>query len=391
MLLRHRTQTDDPAVYVPFFEVNQGKEMYDDPTFATRYSFKECTYTHTKILTDQPQVFKYYWFNYWDGNWYGPVTYVDGEKSSEGPNGFHAQLSPGDPDYPDDISPGFIWDEIKKYGKSDLNLGVFLGELRETVQMFHKPWKFANGLRNGKVPKWVKTIPDALKFASDTYLGYRYGLRPFLSDVRAVTKLSKRLNEASSNDDSSPRTLKAYRTRSFGSSRSGMDEQSGPAHMVKWANNRTITDTKCEFVQVVNNPSPDARGLASRFADFYHLDDVASIAWELLPYSFIVDWFCPIGDSIAAATDSPANLVTVSSPWQWTRRVDRVKISNYGYSDEQYRVELQFGYTVESKSFSRSPLGSIPPKPVDIDGYQTADLALIAGQRLGSLFGKSFR
>jgi hypothetical protein len=43
--------------------------------------------------------------------------------------------------------------------------------------------------------------------------------------------------------------------------------------------------------------------LCSREADFYErwgLTDPASVAWELIPFSFVADWFVPIGDTLRA-------------------------------------------------------------------------------------------
>jgi hypothetical protein len=46
-----------------------------------------------------------------------------------------------------------------------------------------------------------------------------------------------------------------------------------------------------------------------------------SLAWELLPYSFVIDWFLPIGDYLAATTASAG--MTWVNGWSRTERKQR--------------------------------------------------------------------
>lgn len=345
-----------------------------------------------KVRSNLSQSYRYYWYHVARQKWYGPEIVTLGDPSTNGPNGFYGCTITGDPP-PAELPTGFIWDAIKQYGKSDVNIGVFLGELRETVRMFHSPWECAIALQRGRIPKWIKSLPDAIQFVSSQYLGYKYGWRPFMSDVKGFTRLSRRLDERYEADyQKVPYTLKAFRTSTRKSSVIGRNAYvSGPARQVEWNNHRTVDTVICEYCSVKSNPSAAALGIAKKFAQFYRLADVATIAWELVPMSFIVDWFIPIGDFIEDNLSTPANLVAASGPWRWESVKEVYKVSNYGFGSPLYRTEIQFGYEVERHSFARDCLASFPPKPSEIDGWQKLDLALIAGQNLRQLFGKSFR
>jgi len=392
--MRYRERLIEPARSVPYFGGRESETMFDDPTWTPTLAWKPMSKSRVRVVTSEPMHFRYNWYDPWTGNWNGPVDVGSGDSVKDGPLGFFPVTTT--PDFPSfDLQTGFIWNAIRKYGKSDVNIGVFLGELRETVKMFHRPWSLVSDISRGKFPfpRGMKNAQKVIDFVSSKYLGYRYGWRPFLQDVKGFTRLTRRLDEKYRADtQSKPRVLKSYLSKAETASFSGRNDFAYEApHMVTWDNSATLETSRCEWCLVESNPSAQAKSLAQKFASTMHLADVASIAWELTPYSFIADWFLPIGDTIASLTDEPANLVSVSEPWQWTQMKKTVKVSTGAFSNSQYSPDISYGYTVESVSFSRSSLGALPPKPSNIDGFQKLDLALIVGQSLGGLFGKSFR
>lgn len=391
--MRHRERAINQSRVVPIFGGTEKEVMDDDISYPTANAWKPMSKSKVSITSVSPGHYSYMWYDPWSKKWFGPVNVWSGS-SLDGPVGFIGNTSP--PNFPKlDLQYGNIWKSIEQYGKSDVNIGVFLGELRETVRMFHKPWRLAADIVSGKIsiPKRVKTIKGLLEASGNQYLGYRYGWRPFLNDVKGFTRLSSRLDQSYRADLArKPMTLKVNSEVSDAATSSGRSSYApGPAYQVDWCNTATVTIKRCEWCLVSKNPSLQSRSVASQFASTMHLGDIGSIAWELMPYSFIVDWFLPIGDTIAAATDSPANIVAASQPWQWTETKERVDIVNTGYGSSSWISNITFGYSVESIGFARSALGSFPPKPANIDGFQKLDLAMIVGQRLGGLFGKSFR
>lgn len=390
--MRYRSRTTG-SDWLSEFGSYPKEECWDDPDLSRGKVSKPCQMTKITVRSNLRQFYRYYWYHVDQRKWYGPVYVAYGALSTTGPNGFYGSANAGDLPPSAGLPTGFIWDTIRQYGKSDVNIGVFLGELRETVRMFHSPWECALALQRARVPKWIRSLPDAINFVSSQYLGYRYGWRPFMSDVKGFTRLSRRLDERYEADyRKAPRTLKSYRPLTRVSSCVGTNAYvDGPGKQVAWNNHRTVDTMICEYCTVKSNPSAAALGIANKFAQFYRLADVATIAWELVPMSFIVDWFIPIGDFIEDNLSAPANLVAASGPWRWVSTKEVYKVSNYGLASSLYRTEVQFGYEIERHSFARDCLAAFPPKPSEIDGWQKLDLALIAGQKLRQLFGKSFR
>jgi len=74
---------------------------------------------------------------------------------------------------------------------------------------------------------------------------------------------------------------------------------------------------------------PNIKQTGVRQAFGLDLDDIAPTMWELVPYSFVVDWFCNISDILAAW--SPHSEVRVLA--SWSKVVDLVtwdwKLSNW--------------------------------------------------------------
>jgi hypothetical protein len=94
------------------------------------------------------------------------------------------------------------------------------------------------------------------------------------------------------------------------------------------------------------------------------LMDPASIAWELMPYSFVVDWFVPIGtylQNLALARGVEGTFVTTIYRKRFYRRDRILGAPNFpGPKDQGCQATLQFGDVTRTVSTSLSvPLPSV--------------------------------
>jgi len=180
----------------------------------------------------------------------------------------------------------------KKINLHDWNAGVFVGELGETVDLMADTFRtLATAYRHtrkgnfGKAASVLGVNPRAPKKRSlvNDWLALRYGWRPLLHDIYNLSEAVKNLDV--------PRTAR------FKASYALPIASPGPwgfhCHG-KGENRRSIV---CY-----------AKEKAFHLDEYLGLTDPLSIGWELIPFSFVVDWCSPIGSylgfrSMAARTE----------------------------------------------------------------------------------------
>ncbi len=194
---------------------------------------------------------------------------------------------------------------------------VFLGELRETVNFLKSPFlasvklleksrKLANGFakiqKNGLA---AHKLSDFGKAAGDSWLEFHFGILPLISDIKSIIELIQ--------DKQSPAKL-SYRTY-------GKSNKANVGPTVIGSENHyfntvmTYTDTaECIIHFGIFSERIHRAELASDrlFDVLSKLSDVPSTAWELTPWSFLIDYFVNVG-SIIDATTTGTQKVSYSS------------------------------------------------------------------------------
>ena len=182
---------------------------------------------------------------------------------------------------------------LSKVRNREIDLGVSLGEYRETASFVAgamvKTAKSFKQLKQGDVSGALQTLTgkrnnrwaDIPGAASNTWLAYSYGLKPLINDVSdAVKVLEKGLR-----DPSRPIVVRSSTTKSV----SGFATDYGCYH--DRIEGSVRVSGKIEFW--IDNPF------------LYTLEQVGfvnplSVAWELVPFSFVVDWFVPVGEFLTS-------------------------------------------------------------------------------------------
>jgi hypothetical protein len=181
------------------------------------------------------------------------------------------------------------------------------------------------------------------KASANVWLETQYGWTPFMSDVYDATQALMDLSEHET-------ALHGVTRKKISSTRSyKLWVRDALADTAMWTH---VQDS----LNAVWHWKPKAGYIPSRFS----LTNPASVAWELLPYSFVADWFVPIGDYLQFL-DTPFTVDHVGGSYG-TRREIRVT--------EQYGV----GSTTVSGLGStrmvyvnRAPMTAIPvPKLADL-------------------------
>lgn len=204
--------------------------------------------------------------------------------------------------------------------ESPIDLGVSLGEYRETANLvagsmvkaaqFYRdvrkhPFKLAKDVVSG----YTKNPSAAAKAAANAWLGYSYAVKPLMRDCwGAVEALTKGL---------------------------GADV---PVHVVRVSHRDALNGDasyRGEYTVHITG-SVKGSGRMIFFVDnpfTFTLDQLGvtnpfSLAWELIPYSFVVDWFLPVGDMLRSVMP-PAGVkiatayTYVKAEASWDRRTNR--------------------------------------------------------------------
>lgn len=238
--------------------------------------------------------------------------------------------------------------------------GVFVGELRQTLTMIVKPGKAIRKLlneysrdirrrtrrfrRNGRLEP--SHIRDANKVISDTWLEYSFGLSPLFADVeggaRALAELATRPHE--------------YRRVSYSTEEFEPNSQLGDDRYIKNVDGkgtryvvekrgkqghlcRITGEVRCE----VKNPY-----LMSKELFGFKPSDFLPTVWELIPYSFLVDYFTNIGDVISAWTFPQQDLTWWSRSRKAVREIEYLAymIDPINPNPGDYQVTSWFGPTL---------------------------------------------
>lgn len=193
-----------------------------------------------------------------------------------------------------------------KLRETPLNLGVALGEYKSTASTFagacSKIIPLARAVKKFDFSKALRVLTgqtnrrhfDGAAAAADAWLGWSYGVRPILSDVHQSVNLLKKKSEENAVPYEVISARESFPIRALLSTKDGHRRIDG-----------TIAARGKIYFSIDN---PLTRQLQS-----LGLTNPLSIGWELIPFSFVIDWMVPIGDFIQAV--EPPRGVSFSTGW----------------------------------------------------------------------------
>lgn len=230
---------------------------------------------------------------------------------------------------------------LQKWRASELNIGVTIGEGREAADMIaDRASKIANAARELRRKNFGGALAGlagvsrsdragALKrmnsgHIASSFLELQYGWKPLLNDIYAASDIIT--------DKVKPRTG-VFRSQ---------EKETGiiTSNYIPLGDVRTV---KCErrinlMVEVTNSATmPERMGLTDPF----------SIMWELTRFSFVADWFLPIGDSLLASHAKLNMKTSQASTTQTTQYVSQLIVRaghTYGFWKAASSAVAEFNY-----------------------------------------------
>lgn len=176
-------------------------------------------------------------------------------------------------------------------------IGADIGERKQAMNSITSHagqlLKAARALRKGRVLDFCKalgirkhTVRSAASNAGSLWLEYSYGWKPLVEDMHNAVNVLQR-----------PFPDKVVRGRATGKHHVLYKYDVPPPY---WSHEVTTHDwvIKCHLQLRIS-----VDNWVAWYANDLGLTNPAAIAWELVPFSFVVDWFLPIGKYLQSLTD----------------------------------------------------------------------------------------
>jgi hypothetical protein len=169
-------------------------------------------------------------------------------------------------------------------GKADSNLFESLAEYRDAVALLKDPIAKMYRLLH-KQDKHITLLGP-----TEGWLVYRYGIRPIISDINNILKgLDKSIGKR--------------RITSRGYSNL---HQSTTSTLVKTVSNVQMTYQVNTSDQVQSRAMSLDEYIATKSSNIgFTTKGLLGVPWELVPYSFVADWFVNVGDFLYAHAPAP--------------------------------------------------------------------------------------
>lgn len=204
---------------------------------------------------------------------------------------------------------------------------TFLGELRETARMLRHPasalWSKNKGYLDRLTKEKRRNPKSWMQAAGGLWLEHAFGWTPLLNDCRDIVQAFHRLNE--------PRFARgvvgSYKdSRDTSSTLASPHNLSGPTQLAPsqfWGRFRSTRQEWC-VVKYKGALKAQTDGWTPWSRESFGLfgftpDEFIPTAWELLPWSFLADYFANIGDILTCAvTDTSRIMFACQTIVRWT-------------------------------------------------------------------------
>lgn len=190
---------------------------------------------------------------------------------------------------------------------TDINLAQAFAERKQVERMFTdyggRLVKAYSSLRKGNVngvfnallgtgkrpyKGWKQTVHDATGVASESWLAWQYGVRPLISDLAGAVKEYDKVRRIRP-------LIRSYSASGSHDQRAGgtVSVANPPTMYVTHMTQNVKVRAYAEFQDSAQAWDQSAQRLG--------LTDPLLLAWELIPYSFVIDWFVGVGDYLEAS------------------------------------------------------------------------------------------
>lgn len=250
--------------------------------------------------------------------------------------------------------------------RTGFQTGVFLGELAESVRMLANP---ARALRNG-VDSYYRDVKKRLKreknrnkrrkIPADTWLEYSFGWAPLVNDAKAAAELLTK------------DPMGEYQYISGRDSQKWTSNPDNSSHYQFYLCHFRVRSRSQNEVSIRYQGAAGAENNPPAFPEVMGLSwsNVLPTVWELIPYSFLIDYFSNVGKVIEGASTGRVFLSwgckTIRKTAELHCEAYTLASENLGFPKEKWR------YTATS-SGTQSSFKNIARHKVNAVDYGLAD------------------
>lgn len=199
---------------------------------------------------------------------------------------------------------------------------TFLGELRQAISMVKKPARalqeslfsyIATLKRRSKgVPMNPAGNRKRKDILAETWLEYSFGWVPLLSDIGSAAKVISEYKTGKDGSDTRRRRISAYGEDVAAVLEQYENMDSSIVPLIR--EYRTTGKNSSRYRIGLSYKTSLPTGTAKRVfqASGFELAEFIPTAWELLPWSFLIDYFTNIGDLLEAFTTPKDNIYRIT-------------------------------------------------------------------------------
>jgi len=273
-----------------------------------------------------------------------------------------------------------------KFNEAQVDFALILGELGETLAMLRNPLKGLLKLLN-TLRQTFRTVGPLVTFAADTHLLYRYGISPLIKDIEDTIQAFN--NKAAQFVKGQMYRKKSRKVTTSTTTTLSTRQSVGEFYVTPvWTKEISYQATANVFAQFVIDI--DTKWDPARYG--FDPRQLPALMWELVPFSFVVDWFWSVGTWLRAIMPLPhlnylGNCVSIKSIANYQLE-GLAPLLNFG--DAATKVGITGKYTWHAEKLERKIMTTMPVMPaLTVDKYgflQKVDsLALLWGQIQRSL------
>lgn len=168
------------------------------------------------------------------------------------------------------------------------NLPVLFAEMSKTVRLItstaRRIYSAYRAFRRGRLGDVARLLGISPSQVHKTWLEYKYGWMPLLMDVKQSAEFIGQLVVG-----------RAFEFTASGTAQATASKTSSPAGSAGHVSASTIRRVRIKLDCRIDNPRAST-------AQQLGLTNPALVVWELVPFSFVFDWFIQVGDYLKAVT-----------------------------------------------------------------------------------------